>query len=137
LPSTLQLARSLQVDWDTANSALATLQADGVLRAGSGRMRQVAGSRSEDKSLLSHTLILLSQNPESAPGASTSSGRPQCVDEGAWEEARRQGLHHLVFHPSRLLDDEFEKIIAAGPRGVVVTDLFGDWEMPAENGGFA
>jgi len=130
LPSERDLAAKLQVTRSTVVRALSALGEEGVIRSNGGRLRIVTGDNDAKVSaagMMRNTVVLLSVNSEGVHYERTGSGWSDRIDQGAMDEVRCLGRHHLAFNPALIDNGHWDEIIHANPLGIVVTDLFANY----------
>lgn len=130
LPSTLQLAQELEVNWQTVNHALDMLSDEGLIRSNGGRLRIVNGAPREvvnpvPSRVMSSTVVMLSRYPASAsPGEMRESGHLHDIVRGAFGCVSQLGLNQLTLHLDWLKNHGVSPLVEADrPCGVVLADL--------------
>ena len=123
LPSERALAERFGVARTTVRDALNKIAAEGLVSSNGGRLRIVNGSGNARPGVLANTIVLLNANPHGAVREHTVFGWEDWIDQGAMDEVRRRGLHHLAFNPLMLHGGDWDEILAAKPFGIVVRGL--------------
>ena len=124
LPSERDLAESLGLARHAMRQALTELTDDGWIASNGARMRFVAPRPpiAGATGLLSGAVFTIAQQPQGPLEDHRQSGWMEWVDVGVQSQLKSAGWHGLSLHPDRLRD-EWQRILAERPVGVVVTYL--------------
>lgn len=120
LPPEQRLASQLKVARSTLRLVLQELEGEGLLRQ-AGRFRVVGESVGEKKTVLSDTVVMLSEPPDAERSQRRSlAGWEQFVDRGALDAIADAGLHAMVLNPERLAEERVNRLIEERPFGIVI-----------------
>lgn len=128
LPSMRTLSEELQVNRRTVRNAIELLNEEGIIRSNGGKMHIVTASKTAanrvQPSLMQHTVAVLTLDPDSPKRQDHQTGWIEFIARGAVEAVNAAGLHAMLLHPQRLLQEGMELLASTPPRGVVMTDIY-------------
>jgi DNA-binding LacI/PurR family transcriptional regulator len=121
LPSARTLAQELMIDRATVTQALIALDTEGVIYSTGGKLRFVTQPVEKIGWPLEKTVVWLTRNPEGAWEGHRHGGWSDNIDQGVLDGLHRVHLHHLTFHQALLTTEEWSRVLAAHPHGIIVS----------------
>ena len=131
LPSERKLSEKLKVSLTTVKRALKTLEDEGLIERRGPRDRFISG---KDKisapsllengiAIMADSTLMFTEPTFSAHGRRIGSGSIAYITNGVCNAVQSSGLHSIALHPDILAQDNFDRLLAQRPRGVVISEF--------------
>lgn len=125
VPTEREIAARLGVSLSSIQRALKTLEHDGLLIKGRGRVRKVAtpAATEADAGLLSDTVVVMGEEGFKQPIMGPVRGWGAFVAVGALHALGAGGEHTMVVKPQELTLQRMQRLLTGKPHGMVIPEV--------------